>query len=508
MFVITEDHYGEPAPRSYTVQAHGGPTELNLVLESLQVAAQSLSRAEALAEEQARALSGIAAELFGSVAGLALHFRIPLLGAQLGISLAETSVAAWAMGETARAVGIAQGRYRETEALLTQSMGTARHLGQYPQIQPHLLDPQGDKALADAWARTALVNLGQGFALLLKLLARKQPVLRSSREAFGLVHQTLLEKARRISRQSRQRLSRETRALSGTEVDSLGEHLQAQTEVARLGDFSISSRPRSGEPARHVIHLPGLELPEGLEDIDREDLARGELDLSAGRGLNSLLDAGTNDSAHLQEVIDQALQDSGAQPGDELVITGYSLGGLHARNIAAGGRLASKYRISQVATVAAPAREGPTLPGIRTTSFQDANDPVPKLLGAASELSAERVQISYEHQDPQAEPGGVFGASHDYAHNVEAIRLLEAQESQHLDAGQRAHLAELNEALRGDHAATVYSTEWDSKGVDELEEVIAELAGGVEQLAGGVDQLPAGGGSGFERAQDEPVEQR
>ncbi|EXF25598.1 hypothetical protein BG28_11985 [Nesterenkonia sp. AN1] len=262
MFVITEDHYGEPAPRRYTVQAHGGPTELNLVLESLQVAAASLSRAEALTEEQGRALSGITTELFGSVAGLALHFRIPLLGAQLGISLAETSVAAWAMGETARAVRIAHGRYRETEALLRQSMGAARHLGQYPQIQPHLLDPQGDKALADAWGRTALVNLGQGFALLLKLLARKQPVLRSSQEALGLVHQSLLEKARRISRGSRQRLSRETRALAATEVDTLGEHLQAQAEVAELGDFSISSRPQPGAPARHLIHLPGLELPE------------------------------------------------------------------------------------------------------------------------------------------------------------------------------------------------------------------------------------------------------
>lgn len=499
MFVITEDHFGEPAPRGFSVWARGGPTELNLVLESLQIAAQGLTRAEVLAEDQRGALGSLSAETFGSAAGLALHWRIPLLASQLGISLAEASVGAWAMGETARAVGAAHDRYRDTEALIVGSMSTARHLGQYPQIHPHLMDPQGDKALADAWGRTALVHLGQGSQLLLKLLARKHPVLRSSKETSGLVLQSLLEKARRVSRESTQTLSPGTGTLPAAEVNLLSDHLRGHAEVAALGDFSISSRPQPGDRTRHVIHIPGLELPEGFQDLDLEALAEGRLDLSAGRGLNSLLDAGTHESAHLQGVIDQALEDSGALPGDELVITGYSLGGLHARNIAAGGALARKYRISQVATVAAPGREGPALPGVKTTSFQDANDPVPGLLGGPAQLSADRVEITYEHHDPQAEPGGVFGASHDYAHNIEAVRILEARTQEHLDEGQRAQLAELAEALRGDHPATVYSTEWDSAGVEKLEEAVADLAGRL-------DALPEG--SGLERAQDEAVEQR
>ncbi|PRZ17536.1 hypothetical protein [Nesterenkonia sandarakina] len=501
MYVITEDHYGDPAPRGFSVQAHGGPTELNLVLESLLLAAQGLTAAEAIVEEQRSTLGGLSVELFGSAAGLALHPRIPLLAAQLGISLAEASVGAWTMGETARAVRIAQERYRDTESLLMSSFGTVRHLAQFPQIYPHLVDPQGDKALADAWGRTALVSLGQGSQLLLSLLARKHPVLRATEDGAGLVTQSLLEKARRISRESTQTLAPQTHRLPATPVERLSEHLQAHSEVAELGDFSISSRPRPGERARHVIHIPGLELPEGLEELDLDGLAAGELDLSAGRGLNSLLDAGTNDSAHLQGVIDQALQDSGALPGDELVVTGYSLGGLHALNIAAGGTLASKYRISQVATVAAPGREGPAPRGVRTTSFQDANDPVPRLLGGPGELSAERVQVTYERQDPRARPGGVFGASHSLAHNIEAIRLLEAQAPEHLDQGQRAQLAELTESLRGDHETTVYSTDWDSAGVERLQQTIAELAGRLEDL-------PAVGGSGVERAQDEAVEQR
>ncbi|MGJ9372766.1 hypothetical protein [Nesterenkonia sp. CF4.4] len=501
MYVITEDRYGEPQPRDFVVQAHGGPTELNLVLESLLIAAQGLTEAEAIAEEQRGTLGSLSAELFGSVAGLALHMRIPLLAAQLGISLAETSGGAWAMGETARAVRAAQERYRDTEALLVASLGTVRHLVQFPMISPHLLDPQGDKALADAWGRTALVSLGQGSQLLLSLLARKHPVLRASEDGAGLVSQSLLVKARRVSQESTQTLAAQTHRLPAAPVDRLSEHLQAHSDVAELGDFSISSRPQSGEGTRHVIHIPGLELPEGLGDLDLDGLAAGELDLSAGRGLNSLLDAGTNDSAHLQGVIDQALQDSGARPGDELVITGYSLGGLHALNIAAGGALASKYRISQVATIGAPGREGPAPRGVRTTSLHDANDPVPRLLGGPGELSAKRVQVTYEHQDPGARPGGVFGASHSLAHNIDAIRLLEAQAPEHLDEGQQAQLAELTESLRGHHEATVYSTDWDSAGVEKLQGAIAELAGGLQEL-------PDVGGSGVERAQDEAVEQR
>lgn len=499
MFVITEDHYGDPAPREFSVQARGGPTELNLVLESLLIAANGLRAAEAIAEEQCTVLGAITAELFGSVAGLPLHWRIPLLGAQLGISLAETSAGAWAMGETARAVHTAHDRYRDTEAQLVASWGTARHLAQYPQIHPHLLDPRGDKALADAWGRTAVVSLGQGSQQLLRLLSRKHPVLRSSKEAYGLVNQTLLEKARRISRQSTQSLEPQTRPLGPAQVDRLSDHLLGHAEVAVHGDFSISSRPRPGESTRHVIHIPGLELPEGLQDMDLESLAAGDLDLGAGRGLNSLLDAGTNDSAHLQGAIDQALEDSGARPGDELVITGYSLGGLHAANIAAGGALARKYRISQVATVGAPSRSGAALPGVRTTSFQDANDPVPRLLGGPAELSADRVEVTYEHQGPRAEPGGLFGASHGYQHNIDAIRLLEDQAADHLDEGQLAQLGELTESLRGEHGATVYSTAWDSEGVQKLQESIAELAGRLQDV-------PAD--SGLERAQDEAVEQR
>jgi len=526
MYVLRPDHFGQPEERGFSVTAFGGPSQVNVVLESLRIAALGLTEASIIAEEQQHALIGIGAELFENFAGVALHWRIPVFGAQLGIDTAQAAMGSWAMEKTATAVERAHESYRDTEALLMRWFGAGRQLSQYPEIYPHLMNPQGDKALADAWARTALVNLGHGATVLFALLARKQPTLRASGEAAGLVGQAVMEKARRISRESTQSLSPQTHRLEARSTDQLSDYLDAHAEVAALGDFSISSGPgpEEGQRARqHVIHIPGLELPEGLEELDREDIASGELDLSSGRGVNSLLDAVTNDSTHLQSVIDDALVEAGAQPGDELVISGYSLGGLHALNIAAGGALARKYKISDVVTVASPGRSGPTQPGIRTTSFSDVNDPVPRLMSDQSQLSADRVEISYEYQNPDGEAGSIFGQSHSYEHNTEAIRKLEETASTHLDEGQLEHLRQLTASLNREHQATVYSTHWDSPGIEELEELIAELARLGDQpemetrslthsgiaaehapLAGRDESSPLG----VQRPQDEAVQQR
>ena len=532
MYVLRPDHFGQPEERGFSVTAFGGPSQVNVVLESLQIAASGLTEASIIAEEQQDAQIGIGAELFDSFAGVALHWRIPVLGAQLGIDTAQAAMGSWAMEKTATAVERAHESYRDTEALLMRWFGAGRQLSQYPEIYPHLMNPQGDKALADAWARTALVNLGHGATVLFALFARKQPTLRASGEAAGLVGQAVMEKARRISSASTQSLSPQTHRLEARSTDQLADYLDAHAEVAELGDFSISSGPgpgpgsgqEEGQRARqHVIHIPGLELPEGLAEMDREDIASGELDLGSGRGVNSLLDAVANDSAHLQGVIDDALVESGAQPGDELVISGYSLGGLHALNIAAGGALARKYKISDVVTVASPGRSGPTQPGVRTTSFSDVNDPVPRLMSDQSQLSADRVEISYEYQNPDGEPGSIFGQSHSYEHNTEAIRKLEETASTHLDEGQLEHLRQLTASLNREHQATVYSTHWDSPGIEELEELIAELArlevqpetetqsltqSGIKAehapQAGEVRSSPLG----VQRPQDEAVQQR
>lgn len=492
MHILRVDQFGEPRDREFAVQAYGGPTQANLVLETLQLGSQQLRQAARIAEEQRQDLASIADEIFGSLAGFAPHWRIPIFGAQLGISTAQSAIGSSAMERTSDAVERAHESYRETEALVVRWLGAARQITQYPEMYPHIVHPQGDRALAAAWARTALVNLGHAGVLLFARATRKQPAIRASGEAGGLVAQTLLEEVRRASKASTQTLNVDSQQLPRTESHGLTDYLEAQAGVAAAGDFSISSSTtQTGQ--RHIVHIPGLELPEDLEDMDLDALAAGELDLSAGRGVNSLADAVTNDSENLQAVIEEALQRSGAETGDELLISGYSQGALHALNIAAGGRLARRYRISQVVTVAGPGREGSITPGVRTTSFQDVNDPVPRLMNEQSQLSSARVEIHYEHQAPEGRVGGIFGQSHSYTHNLEAIRILEGDANTHLDAGQREHLRELAEELSGEHQATVYSTEWDAAGTERVQQTITEWAGrlqaGTEEVRSGVDRL-------------------
>ncbi|WP_218220727.1 hypothetical protein [Nesterenkonia sp. Act20] len=497
MYVLRPDQFGEPRDREFTVQAYGGPTQANLVLETLQLGAQQLRQAARIAEEQRQDLARIADELFGSIAGVAPHWRIPLFGAQLGISTAQSAISSSAMEGTSEAVERAHESYRDTEALVVHWLGAARQVAQYPEMYPHIVHPQGDRALAAAWARTALVNLGHIGVLLFARATRRQPAIRASGEAGGLVSQTLLEEVRRASRASTQTLNVQTQQLTSTQSRGVTDYLEAQAGVAAAGDFSISSSATEGS-RRHIVHIPGLELPEDLEDMDLDALAAGELDLSAGRGVNSLADALTNDSENLQTVIDEALQRSGAQPGDELLVSGYSQGALHALNIAAGGRLARRYRISQVVTVAGPGREGPIAPGVRTTSFQDVNDPVPRLMNEQSQLSSARVEINYEHHAPDGQVGGIFGQSHSYTHNLEAIRILEEDANTHLDAGQREHLRELAAQLSGEHQATVYSTEWDAASTERVQQTITEwagrLQGGTEEASSGVEEVRSGVG--------------
>lgn len=496
MYILRPDQFGEPREREFTVQAYGGPTQTNLVLETLQLGAQQLRQAARMAEEQRHDLASIADEIFGSAAGFAPHWQIPLFGAQLGISTAQSAIGSSAMEQTSDAVERAHESYRDTEALVVRWLGAARQITQYPEMYPHIVHPEGDRALAAAWARTALVNLGHTGVLLFAMVARKQPAVRASGEAGGLIAQTLFEEVRRASRASSQRLNVETQQLPRTESHRLTDYLEAQAAVAAAGDFSISSSDTAEGGQRHIVHIPGLELPEELEEMDLDAIAAGELDLSAGRGVNSLADAVTNDSENLQAVIEEALQRSGAQTGDELLISGYSQGALHALNIAAGGRLARKYRISQVVTLAGPGRGGPITPGVRTTSFQDVNDPVPRLMSEDSELSSTRVEINYEHHASEGRVGGIFGQSHSYTHNLEAIRILEDDPNSHLDAGQRAHLRELDEQLSGEHRPTVYTTEWDAAGTERVQQTITKWAGrlqaGTEEVGSGVEEARSG----------------
>ncbi|WP_051476743.1 hypothetical protein [Arthrobacter sp. Br18] len=128
----------------------------------------------------------------------------------------------------------------------------------------------------------------------------------------------------------------------------------------------------------------------------------------------------------------RALEDSGAQPGDRLMVAGYSQGGLHAMNLAADSGLAATYDVGLVVTVGSPTGwEG----SVRTEylHLEHANDAVHGVDAAPNPDEQHRVTVNLAHpvpklgEGPDGEVEGKgLGPAHKLANYAEGARLVDA----------------------------------------------------------------------------------
>ncbi|RJN32760.1 alpha/beta family hydrolase [Nesterenkonia natronophila] len=216
------------------------------------------------------------------------------------------------------------------------------------------------------------------------------------------------------------------------------------------------------------MHLPGLEA-------DGPNFGHGRSPLS-------LIDGLTNDSAHMTGAVADALAEVGAPKGAEVFMTGFSLGGLHATNMAKSRDFQQEYNLRAVTTVGSPTRSGPTRPGVKVTHLEDARDPVPHLTGDRHELSAERMVIEYNHQNPDSAVESIAGSAHTWEHNLDGITLMEDNEADWLDLGERNHLDEFRAQLRFDAEVETYVFESHWQPMDTPEHIMPWQAGGVSDL--------------------------
>ncbi|MBG6215856.1 pimeloyl-ACP methyl ester carboxylesterase [Arthrobacter sp. CAN_A6] len=143
-------------------------------------------------------------------------------------------------------------------------------------------------------------------------------------------------------------------------------------------------------------------------------------------------EAVVQDSSHVVPAVAQALRESGAQPGDRLMIAGYSQGGLHAMNLAADSGLAAKYDVELVVTVGSPTgweRSAET----EYLHLEHADDAVPRVDAAPNPDELHRVTVSLDNPVPVlAEgPDGMvegkgLGPAHKLANYAEGARLVDA----------------------------------------------------------------------------------
>ncbi|WP_417234863.1 hypothetical protein [Arthrobacter sp.] len=118
-------------------------------------------------------------------------------------------------------------------------------------------------------------------------------------------------------------------------------------------------------------------------------------------------------SSYVGDAAVKALQVAGAQPGDRLVITGYSQGGIHAANLAVDPRIARMYDVEYVVTSGAPVGGIPLPDGVRGLHLEHVDDMVPGLDGRPNPDSRNQVTVRFTGYAPGTDmDAGGFGAAH------------------------------------------------------------------------------------------------
>lgn len=155
--------------------------------------------------------------------------------------------------------------------------------------------------------------------------------------------------------------------------------------------------------AVHILTLPGTQP------------AR---DWRASARLNPFDDGGIAEgvglgSAYIADAAAEALRAAGAHPGDRLVITGYSQGGIHAANLALDPELATDYHVEYVVTVGAPIGGTPLPETVRGLHLEHVDDMVPGLDGRPNPRTGNQVTVDFRGYAPGTEmEAGGFGAAH------------------------------------------------------------------------------------------------
>ncbi|MFJ6415678.1 hypothetical protein [Paeniglutamicibacter sp. NPDC091659] len=214
----------------------------------------------------------------------------------------------------------------------------------------------------------------------------------------------------------------ETRGALDTMLD-----LQAIAEQEPPGSLLISTVQGDGPPV-HIVTIPGTQsdpLREGLESV------KGLSGVQPGSsGMNPWDTAGIAEamgfgSQHVSAAVGDALAQAGAKPGDTVVLSGYSQGGIHAANLAGDTRFSDTFDVSYVLTVGSPVALAALPKTTKAFHLEDRQDMVPGTDGSPNPAGRNRVTVYFDGPDPSEDlPNTGFGQAHKLANYREHAREL------------------------------------------------------------------------------------
>ena len=435
----------------FTMRTSGGPTRINLEWDSLQDATVHIQDAA----ERFTELRGDLAAVYGAFSGSGwahLHHRIPGFHLRLGTLFGSTAATEQTLQHASSAVAMAHQSYRSMESDVHGYFELAVKIAEAELALEHLMHSEGDNSYAYNWfAATGVGAGGAGFEALLKKFPKAAVIVRTlaAVERNAGVSPALMGRYEQVIE------GQSTHQFGHRADGSLSGYLGQMGQVDEHGDIAVSVIDRGEAGPAYAVHLP---------DVDLDGIT-----LDNGRSPMSLVDGLTNGSARMASAVEQALAEVGAPEGAEVFMTGFSMGGLHATNMAKDRDFQEKFSLRTVTTIASPVTSGATERGVKVTHFEDARDPVPRINGERPELSTDRMVIEYRHHNPERPVENLTGSAHDWEHNVEAIELFEAQEAQQPDERTKQHVDEFRAQLfpGGEIETYVFTSSWQPAEVSE-----------------------------------------
>ena len=430
----------------FTVTTSGGPTQVNLAWEQLLSATSHLGDATHISGEQLTAVQSASGQL--ATAPLPLNWRIPLFATRMGLLSIRMVAVKEAVEQGRIAVDAAHEVYRGAEGAARRWMDLGVLIDDAGFVLQNLAGAplgMGDPWVAYDWAAAATV-LGGG--MLHQHAGGAWPLVRMGQQLSqdGLAREEL--------ESHRLQLGEQTTAFEHQGDQSIQHFYQEMAQVSAQGDVAVTvTQDAAGDPV-YMVYLPGL-------DVDPTDINRGD-----GRGYLGYLDAALNDSDQLAGVVDQALADVGADPGAAVALSGYSLGGIGATNLAAHRTLQERYDLRAVSTVGAAGQSRALPSGTSVVHLQDSRDPVNHILGQAHQESSDRLAITYDFHNEEVGWAGPFGGAHDYGHHLEAVGRLEETPQEHLSPEEQAMFTEFGQLYSGEAQTYVFSADWEQAAAE------------------------------------------
>ena len=181
----------------------------------------------------------------------------------------------------------------------------------------------------------------------------------------------------------------------------------------RQGDLGVTRIVTTGadghERVSYVVDVPGTKSWQPTPGADRphvNDLA-SNLELMAGL-----------DNARV-EALGRVLERVGVQPGEPVLLTGHSQGGLVAMR--AAQQLGDRFTITHVVTAGSPVGGMAVPEGTSVLSLENAHDVVPHLDGVENEPTARHTTVVFA--DQQGSIGANHGTSTSYVPAARALDL-------------------------------------------------------------------------------------